>query len=32
MLQSNYYYERIVIAVCPSLPNRSSYPNNSVLT
>jgi hypothetical protein len=30
--QSNYYYERIVISMCPSLPNRSSYLSNSVLS
>jgi hypothetical protein len=30
--QSNYYYERIVISMCPSLPNRFSYPSNSVVT
>jgi hypothetical protein len=30
--QSNYYYERVVISMCPSLANRSSYPSNSVLT
>jgi hypothetical protein len=30
--QSNYYYERIAISMCPSLPNRSSYPSNSVVT
>jgi hypothetical protein len=30
--QSNYYYERIAISMCPSLLNRSSYPSNSVVT
>jgi hypothetical protein len=30
--QSNDYYERIVISMCRSLPNQSSYPSNSVLT
>jgi hypothetical protein len=30
--QSNDYYGRIVISMCRSLPNRSSYPSNSVAT
>ena len=29
--QSNDYYERVVISVCPSLPNRSNYLINNEL-
>jgi hypothetical protein len=28
--QSNYYYEAHVSSMCPSLLNRSCYPNNNV--